>query len=69
MAKRMRVVTGTERPTPVSKTPRAVVATDVNPKPTQLTKNEVRARVNRRYATATSMGGMGRTADTINSAT
>lgn len=79
MAKRVRVVTGgskdSSRPT-AKQTRRAVVPSENPQTNSQLTSNEIRARLNRRYATATTFGGlqsssgvdgMLRTADVANS--
>ena len=67
MPKRMRVVTSADKTSPPARTPqRAVVASD-NPRVSRsLTANEIRARLNRRFATTTSLGSLRSAADVLN---
>ena len=69
MSKRMRVVTS-NGPAVVQKPTPTVVVSSENPKPsTRLTANEMRVRLNKRFVTTTTMGGLRTASDVMDSGT
>lgn len=69
MAKRVRVVTSSAVTEPVVKTTPKVVTSAINPAVSKLTPNELKARMQRKYATTSTFGGMRQAGDTMDSGT